>query len=401
MDNLTLKLFEAYYSARKNKRNTYNQLKFEIDYESNLFRLSDEIIQNNYQIKPSIAFIINKPVMREIFAADFRDRVVHHLLYNCLNPVIDKKLINDTYSCRKNKGTLYGIKRTDKFIRACTKNYQKQAWILKLDIQGYFMNMNRQYLWQKLINILGNSTNFDDINREIIDYLLKKVIFNQPTQDCIIKGTKKDWVGLPNSKSLFHSPANCGLPIGNLTSQIFGNVYLNDLDHYIKRELKVKYYGRYVDDMIFIHESKKYLKQVIEAVGSKLSKDGMIIHPRKIYLQHYTKGVLFLGQYIKPYRKYISKRTKNNFYKLIIEINELLSSHNIIAFKKLKYIQARLNSYLGIFKHANTYKLIEKMSTKFSEKFWYFFCFSKNYSRVFINEKNWEWHYIQIYQFTN
>ena len=144
--SLTIKLFEAYYKARKNKRNTWNQLKFEFDYEHKLFQLPNEIKRRQYEPRPCIAFIVNKPVKREIFTVDFRDRVAHHLLHQSINHIAERKLIHDTYSCRKGKETLYGIKRIDQFIRSCTNNYQRDAYILKLDISGYFTNMRHDPL---------------------------------------------------------------------------------------------------------------------------------------------------------------------------------------------------------------------------------------------------------------
>ena len=138
-ENKLLKdLFYAYYDARKNKRNTINQLKFELDFESSLINLSEEITARNYSPQRSICFMVHRPVKREIFAADFRDRVVHHLIYNYIAPVFEKTFINDAYSCRVGKGTHYGIKRIDHFIRSCSQNYQHDCYILKLDIKGYF-----------------------------------------------------------------------------------------------------------------------------------------------------------------------------------------------------------------------------------------------------------------------
>jgi hypothetical protein len=157
---LTQQLFEAYYRARKNKRNTLNQLKFEMDFEHNLLLLAAEIERRQYAPGPCIAFIVNKPVKREIFAADFRDRVVHHLLHGSINHIIEGKLIHDTYSCRKGKGTLYGVKRLDKFIRSCSRNYQQDAYILKLDITGYFRNMRHDILWRKVQKILSGRNNY-------------------------------------------------------------------------------------------------------------------------------------------------------------------------------------------------------------------------------------------------
>jgi len=141
-EKIVTDLFKAYFDARKNKRSTLNALAFEKYFESNIFELADEIIENRYVIKPSICFIVEKPVKREVFAADFRDRVVHHFIYNYISPLFEKLFINDSYSCRVGKGTHFGIKRVDHFMRSCSQNYSKEAYILKLDIKGYFMAMN-------------------------------------------------------------------------------------------------------------------------------------------------------------------------------------------------------------------------------------------------------------------
>ena len=130
-------LFEAYFECRKNKRNTANALAFEIDYENSLVQLSEEINSGTYKIGRSIGFIVEKPVKREIFAADFRDRVVHHLVISKINHLFEKQFIYDSFSCRTGKGTHFGIRRVDRFIRQCSKNYTKDCYILKLDLQGF------------------------------------------------------------------------------------------------------------------------------------------------------------------------------------------------------------------------------------------------------------------------
>jgi retron-type reverse transcriptase len=134
----------------KNKRKTKNAQKFELNYEERLIRLRDEINAGTYKIGRSIAFIVEKPVKREIFAADFRDRVVHHLVIQKLNDLFEKEFIYDSYSCRKGKGTLFGVKRLSRFIRACSQNFTKETYVLKLDIQGFFMHIHRELLFTKL-----------------------------------------------------------------------------------------------------------------------------------------------------------------------------------------------------------------------------------------------------------
>ena len=183
-------LKNCHIACRKYKRGTANAIAFEIDYESNLVTLCEEINNGTYQPGKSIAFIVNVPVKREIFAADFRDRVAHHLIVNKMNLLFEK---------------------------------------LKIFINGRYKEQDK----------------------DLILELCRKVIFYDPAEKCIIKGKRKNWQGLPPDKSIFYSPVNCGLPIGNLTSRVFANFYMNSLDHFIKHELKFRFYGRYVDDFIF------------------------------------------------------------------------------------------------------------------------------------------------------
>ena len=370
-DKITLDLFQAYFDARKNKRNTINALAFEKHLEANLFALANEIIERKYTPKSSICFIVDKPVKREIFAADFRDRVIHHFIYNYISPIFEKSFINDSYSCRKGKGTHYGINRIDHFIRSCSQNYNKDCYILKLDIKGYFMAMNKLLLFDKVKNELIRNKNKVDFDLELVLYLIEKTIFNDPKVNCVIKGKKEDWNGLPQTKSLFHAQPNCGLPIGNLTSQLFGNIYMNEFDHWVKKELHIKHYGRYVDDFVLIHESKDYLQSVIPKLSDfLLSTLQLTLHPDKIYLQHYSKGVKYLGAVIKPHKTYIANRTKGNFYNAIEKQNQIARDHKPTK-EEQQAFQSSMNSYLGIMKHYKSYKLRKTMIFKNLSGWWW------------------------------
>lgn len=270
--NLLTDIFQAYYDARKNKRNTVNQLRFEVNCERNLLQLYDDIRNRTYQISPSICFIVQKPVKREVFAADFRDRVVHHLLFNYINPLFEDLFIEDSYSCRKNRGTLYGVKRVAGFIRECSDNYTRDCHILKLDIRGYFMNIDkvrlhaviRDFLTEKLRD--SASYKGVSLNLDLLLYLVNVILNDDPTQHCRLRSPRREWDGLPKSKSLFHSPENCGLPIGNLTSQLFSNVYLHAFDSYMTQKLNLAYYGRYVDDFVVVHRDPLYLKSLVQTI---------------------------------------------------------------------------------------------------------------------------------------
>lgn len=268
-------LFGAYHDARKNKRGTINQLRFEMEQEHHLYELCEQIHKREYVPLPSVAFIVFKPVQREVFAADFRDRVVHHLFFNYVNPLFETTYINDSYSCRKGKGTHYGVKRLDHHIRSCSGNYTRPCYLLKLDIRGYFMSISRSILFEQVQSTLLKYANRKDskgvkwkerMDYDLVLYLARAIIFNDPVENFILKGSKPDWDGLPAGKSLFHSPPGYGLPIGNLTSQLFSNIYLTPFDNYIKRELGFTHYGRYVDDFFIVHTDKGVLKETIPKI---------------------------------------------------------------------------------------------------------------------------------------
>jgi hypothetical protein len=369
-------LFTAYYQARRNKRNTINALEFELNLEENLFQLYQEIVEKRYTLKPSICFINEYPVKREIFAADFRDRVVHHLIYNYIYQIFENLFIYDSYSCRKGKGTLFGIKRLNHFIRSCSENYHQDCYILKLDISGYFMNINKNILYEKIKKVLlKKREKIKRIDFDLLIYLIEKVIFNDPTLNCKIKGRRENWVGLPKNKSLFFSSKIKGLPIGNLTSQLFSNIYLNDFDWFIKKELKCRYYGRYVDDFFIISKNKEFLKKIIPQIKNYLQKElNLTIHPNKIYLQHFSKGVDFLGTYSKPYRVYIKTKTKTNLHQLINNWNKQAIKKDFDLSKPeiLDFI-AKANSYLGLMSHFKTKRLRKKMVCKIEPKSYNYF----------------------------
>lgn len=349
--NFLAKLTTAYIDARRHKRWKTNTLQFSLYAEENLLKLADDIKKRVYQIKPSLCFIAFQPVKREIFAGDFRDRIIHHFIFNELTLYYDKLFINDCYSCRQGKGTDYGINRVNHFIKAASQNYQSPAYILKLDISGYFMNINRKLLYQINKNLIKKFFANEPEKINILLYLLNLIIFNDPTKNCRQRGKFSDWDGLPKNKSLFGAPENHGLPIGNLTSQLFGNVYLNDFDHFVKEKLKCHYYGRYVDDMIFISRNNEFLKSLIPKINNYLNNNlGLTLHPKKIYLQPCQNGVKFLGTIIKPYRIYTGSRIKGSFYKKIKAAN-----------CNFKPNPAFLNSYLGLMKKYQTFNLRKKI----------------------------------------
>ena len=349
-------VFKAYYECRKNKRRTINALHFEVNFEQELIKLWQELNSGTYKIGRSIAFIVKKPVQREIFAADFRDRIVHHLVIGKINNLFEKEFIFDSYSCRPNKGTLVGVRRVSEMMRLCSNNWTKDCYILKMDIKSFFMSINKPILYQMLIRFLEEKYHAPD--KPIILRLIKQIIFNNPEDNCLIKGNRSDWNGLPIYKSLFWVSKWCGLPIGNLTSQIFANFYLNGLDKFVAQTLKIPHYGRYVDDFVLIHQDKKVLLAAKERISDFLEqKFKLRLHPQKIYLQHCVKGVRFIGAVIKPYRIYVGNRSKGALYNKLFGIVSKMSQSLESTLCELKHFVCCMNSYFGMLKHYQTYRL--------------------------------------------
>ena len=345
-EQLLLDLYRAYKDARKHKRNRNYQLKFEFNLEENLIDLRDELISGTYKPYSSNCFIIHDPKMREVFAAHFRDRIVHHLFYNYTYKVFEKTFIYDSYSCIKNRCTHFDIERLKHHILSVSKGYTKPCYVLKIDIKGYFMNINRKILLELSRKILlKNKTQYD---YEFVDYLLEMIINSNPMDNCNVLGELSDWNNLPKDKSLFYANDGCGLPIGNLSSQLFSNVYMNVFDQYVKIKLKCRHYGRYVDDAYIVSDDREYLNNLISEITSFLEEElGLKVHPYKTRIFDAYHGVEFLGAYIKPFRTYISSSTLKRIKKKLVDINV----------QDKKYLQSSINSFLGVFSHYESYCL--------------------------------------------
>lgn len=299
----------------------------------------------------SMCFIIHDPVQREVFAASFRDRIIHHYLYNQLEPVFEPAFIYDSYSCRKGKGTLFGIERLEHHIRSCSENYHRQCFALKLDIEGYFMKMDRSLLFDMLqsrIDSLASGGRLPSgFDYDTVLFLLRQIVFLDPTKGCRIKGSLSDWRGLPDSKSLFKSAPGCGLPIGNLTSQLFSNVYLNELDQYVKRNLGFRHYGRYVDDFYVIDDSRDRLSAAVPLVADFLSSRLRLnLNYRKVKIIPVESGVPFLGAIVSPDGRHLNRRSIRRIEHR--RMDSLCRESNPFA------LQAIMNSYSGYLEHFDT-----------------------------------------------
>lgn len=324
-------LLVAYLDCRLRKRDRRSSVTFEKDYEYKLRILLDEINERKYEIGRSTTFVVMYPKPREIWAADFRDRIVHHLIYNIIGDWYEKRFIEDSFACIKGRGTLAAINRVNKFCRSITEDWTKQAYALQLDLANFFVSIDRNILWDIVSKTVGYES--------VLSWLIKKVILHDPTDGDVIHTTPHLQKCVPDRKSLWKTTKGYGLPIGNLTSQFLANIYNDGLDKFIKHDLKIKYYARYVDDMVLISRDKDYLYYCRDAI-TKWCKENrkLTVNPTKTTLKPVLHGVDFVGSYILPYRRYTRKRTVK------------------AAFKK-KDDPYSLNSYLGMMIHANSYNL--------------------------------------------
>ncbi|KUK77828.1 MAG: retron-type reverse transcriptase [candidate division WS6 bacterium 34_10] len=362
-------ILRAYYSCRKGKRNSTYQLSFESLYERNLISLEKQLQEDRYKIGKSICFVITYPTVREIFAANFVDRVVHHLLINHIEEQIDKTFIYDSFACRKEHGVIAGEKRLRFFLNKVATNKTSNAYYLKLDIKSFFYSIDKELLY-KILTKKINKLKYSKEKKIDLLKLSKQIIFHNPCKKYTLKGDLDLLQNLPKDKSLFTRPPNKGLPIGNLTSQFFANIYLNELDQYIKRELKVKYYLRYADDLLFLSKDLKELKN-IELAVTKFLKDKLLLDIKKEKTEYGSvyQGIDFIGYIVRPSYVLTRNRTVSNIKKKLYYFNkgllidrsmckeEAVAIHNPPTQKELHDICASINSAFGHLKWSNSYNL--------------------------------------------
>lgn len=293
-------LVQAYYDCQRNKRNSASARMFEKDMEINLLELHDDLIAGTYRPGRSICFVVTRPKAREVWAAAFRDRVVHHLLYNHVAPRFYASFIADSCACIPGRGTLYAAKRLESKIRSASENWSKPIFYLKCDLANFFVAIDKAVLRKQLEA---------RITEPWWLALATQILMHDPREDYETRSPAHLFNRVPQHKRLVAQPARLGLPIGNLSSQFFANVYLDALDQFAKHRLGAKHYIRYVDDFVFLHESPQQLNQWLAQVEAFMPKLGAKLNPTKTILQPVDRGVDFVGHVIKPWRRSTRKRS--------------------------------------------------------------------------------------------
>lgn len=316
----------AYLDCRRHKRTSASATAFEIHLERNLCELHEELLSGAYRPGRSVCFVITHPKPREVWAARFRDRIVHHLLYNRVAPQIEAGFVVDSCACIPGRGTLYATQRLERNARSVTQGWTKPGFFLQCDLSNFFVSIDKRVLHQQLAKWITDAWWLR---------LAELILMHDPRNDVDVRSDVARLRLVPPHKSLFNAPAYCGLPIGNLSSQFFANIYLNDLDQHVKHQLRCRYV-RYVDDFVLLHKSPAFLRAALADIEAFLpSRLGAQLNPTKTRLQPIAHGIDFVGQVVRPWRTNTRPRTVN------------LAQQRIAALPA-EDLFATGNSYLGL-----------------------------------------------------
>ncbi len=308
-------IHEAWCEFVSGKKKKMDVAEFQLRLSFNLYSLHDDLRLRTYRHGPYEAFAVNDPKPRSIHKAHVRDRLLHHAVYRVLYPYFDRKFIYDSYSCRNYKGTHRAVDRFGYFAKKVSMNHRRTCWVLKCDVKKFFASVDHSILMAL-------------VKRHISDPDIILLIQNIIGSFCSTEMGK-------------------GLPLGNLTSQLLVNVYMNEFDQFIKHRLKLKYYIRYADDFVIMHHDLRILQEILPKVREFLGEHlGLTLHPDKVYIKTFASGVDFLGWVNFPTHRVLRTTTKRRM------------------FKRLERSEGKpetIQSYLGMIKHGNAYKLGERI----------------------------------------
>lgn len=362
-------IMDAELSCRVHKRGTNNERFYEVNATKNNIALWKDIVSGKYKIGRSLAFLVKQPVLREVFAGSYRDRIVHHWICMRLNPLFEEYLSDRMTSNRKDKGTGCAVNQVAKDIIEVSEGYTNDCYIYKFDLQGFFMSIDKRILNRMLQEFINERYKDNDI--KALKWLVEMVVMHCPQGSCVFHSPKIEWNDLPTNKSLFYQDEYHGLAIGNLTSQLFANFYLKPFVDCVAEDFPN--ITQYVDDMVIVCKDKTKLLQKIPNFREYLKGMNVTLHPRKSYIQHYTKGVAFVGAIIKPHRIYPSKRMRERML--------CLPRRNIPTDRLVYSVQ----SYLGLASQYQAYRMRRRLAEEITSLCGDKIIFDKDYLKTKLN----------------
>ena len=402
-----LSVWTAYHDCLRGKMTSAQAVEYMPLADADIPRLAQELWTGTYRPGTSTCFLVRYPKWREVFAANFRDRIVHHWICLRLEPLFEHRFVtlgDLSFNCRKGYGTEKAVAHAERAMRRISHNYRRKAWVFRGDLVGFFMSIDKRLLWYLLRRFITRWRNryrregFRAIDRGILrrmrlasmpemywDILLRTthtVVMHHPERDCVLNSPVGWWSNIAPNKSLFTSPT--GEPIGNLTTQLFANFLMS----YFIAFVRYIYRGRawdmvqFVDDFLIICDDKDFLVSSIAKIESFLrDKLRLHLHADKRYLQPVSHGVLFVGTYIKPARRYLSNRTVGRMFNRCHAFGRMLASDDTDIFH-LAHIEQVVNSYLGFCRKHQTYTLRRSAIESMGKPFWRYFYVRGHYHTV-------------------
>ena len=361
---------DAYFSCIRRKLTAKQCNEYRIDYEEDLWRLVGEVHDRTYVPSEAFCFIVTRPKLREIFAAAFRDRIAQHWITIRLEPLLERHFRSQgdvSFNCRKGYGTMRAVQSAREKIESVSERYTREAWVAKIDIQGFFMSINKEILLEKLLPFLRDNYTGNDLDTFL--WLTEVTIRHLPQKFCERRSPTWMWNDLSDKKSLFKMPDEVGMPIGNITSQLLANFYLSYFDEFMNEECERvgAGYVRFVDDVLVVARDKRFIIDLRKRAAQWLKKYlKLTLHKDKFYLQEARKGVKFVGAVIKPGRIYTSNRTIGNMTDHVKRTNALCrrivnGGPTVENLRELRHCVVSLNSYMGFCVHNYTYNQRKKM----------------------------------------
>lgn len=297
-------LYRSYKNSRKGKRRSADQVRFELNQFERLSRLCDQLNRHEYTPDSNYCFIHKREKSREVWASEVELKIIQAIIDSAIRPLIEKKLTNRTFNNRVGKGTHAAINQVIEDIAEASDGYANEAWIIKIDLKGYFPNINQRIAWELTEQLISESTYPD---KDELWYLASIVNYVNPQFNSHRRSPIHRWNDeIPRYKSLFDKPFGTGAAIGFLYWQVMSNYYLNGIDQWIISNI-TPHYVRFVDDMVMVVRNKSALA-MLPMLRAKLDKIGVSVHPKKFYCQHFAKGLEFLGYHIKPRAIHLNRK---------------------------------------------------------------------------------------------
>ena len=336
-------IIECYFRLRKNKRNTADQVEFELHWEASCVKLYEDIVNRSMQ-PTAYTFIVYRPKMREIFASDLQTRILHYYIDERIRPILERIMTQKTFNNRKGMGQIACQNAVISDIYEASNGFTRDCWIVGLDLKGCFPNIVQDIAYRQLRKAVEDHYHGDD--KDDLLWILSRCVFSFATDHCYRKSKLYEWADYPKEKSMFHKPPGIGACIGHLLWQIATNYYFHEIDLWCVENFR--WYNRYVDDMKIVITSKTALLLIPE-LRRRLSDLGATLNERKFYCQHYTKGTDCLGVHIKMDRIYPNNRIVYRAKQSMLRFNRKPREEQIEKFL------SSMNSYFGVMKGTNGY----------------------------------------------